>query len=84
MFMSNPVTFKTAKRCEVLTQVNYEVYLSSGMSCCVLQETGTNSVVGTTSCVSSSCSKDEAVTSSSHLPYIRGATKKFGEFKQRA
>jgi len=84
MFTANPVTFKTAKRCEVLTEVNYEVYLSSRMSCCVLQETGTNNVVGTASCVSPSCSEDEAVTSSSHLPYVRGATKKFGEFKQRA
>lgn len=90
MFTANAVTFKTAKRCEVLTEVNYEVYLSSGMSRCVLQERGTNSVVGTRgtnsvvgtpSSVSLSCSEDEAVTSSSHLPYVRGATQKFGEFK---
>ena len=70
MFTANPVTFQTAKRCEVLTEVNYEVYLSSGMSHCVLQETGTNSVVGTASSVSLSYSEDEAVTSSPHLPYV--------------
>jgi len=52
MFMANPVTLKTAKRCEVLTEVNYEVYMSSGMSRCDLQETGTNSVVGTASSTS--------------------------------
>jgi hypothetical protein len=63
MFTANQVTFKTAKRCEVLTEVNYEVYLSSGMSHCELQETGTNNVVGTASSMSLSYSEDEAVTS---------------------
>jgi len=79
--MANPVTFKTAKRCEVLTEVNYEVYFVFWVSCCVLQETGTNSVVGTASCVSPSCSEDEVVKSSSYLPYVWGATQKLGEFK---
>jgi hypothetical protein len=74
MFTANPVTFKTAKRCEVLTEVNYEACLSSGMSYCVLQETGTNSVVGTASSMSLSYCEDEAATSSSHLPYVLHST----------
>lgn len=68
--MENPVTFKTAKRNEVLREVNHEVNLSSRMWRCVLQETGTNSVVGTASPMSLSCSEDETVTYSSHLPYV--------------
>jgi hypothetical protein len=70
MFPANQETFKTAKRREVLTEVNHEDYLPSGMSTCVLQETGTNSVMGTASSMSLSYSEDEAVTCPSQLPYV--------------